>query len=61
MPVPSGLTVSVYRFRVKVAVTAFPASIVTTQAPEPVQAPDQEVKVDPTPGSGVSVTRVPWS
>ena len=55
------LTVSAYRFKVNVAVTDLAASIVTTQAPAPVQAPDHEVKVEPVPGVGVSVTEVPWS
>ena len=46
---------------VNVAVTDFAASIVTTQAPEPVQAPDHDVNVDSVPGPGVSVTDVPGS
>jgi hypothetical protein len=61
LPVPSGLTVSTYRFNVKVAVTEWAASMLTMQAPEPVQAPAQEMKLDPGAGDGVSVTRVPWS
>jgi hypothetical protein len=61
LPVPPRLTERAYRFKVNVAVTDFAASMVTTQAPEPVQAPAQEVKVDPLAGSGVSVTTVPWS
>ena len=47
-------------FSVKVAVTDLAASMPTTQAPEPVQAPDQDVKVEPVPALGVSVTDVPW-
>jgi hypothetical protein len=43
---------------VNVAVTAFTASIVTTQLPVPVHAPVQPVNVDPEAGVAVSVTTV---
>jgi hypothetical protein len=61
LPLPPGLTVRAYRFKVNVAVTDFAASMVTTQAPAPVQAPAQDVKLDPVAAEGVSVTSVPWS
>ena len=61
LPLPAVPTVSAYWFRVKVAVTDLAASIVTTQAPAPVQAPDHEVRVEPAAGLGVSVTDVPGS
>ncbi len=57
---PAVLTVSAYVSSVKVAVTDLTASMVTTQAPEPLQAPDHDVKVEPVPAVGVSVTDVPW-
>ena len=41
------------------AVTAFGASMVTRQAPEPEHAPLQPAKVDPGAGVGVRVTTVP--
>jgi len=61
LPVPSVLTVSAYVLRVNVAVTDFAASIVTTHAPEPVQAPDHDANVELALAVGVSVTEVPWS
>ena len=39
--------------------TLFAASIVTTQAPDPVHDPDQPVNVDPADGVAVSVTAAP--
>jgi hypothetical protein len=47
--------------RAKVAVTATPvwAPTVTLHVPIPVQAPDQPVKIDPSPGVAVNVTEVP--
>ena len=44
---------------VKIAVTDRSAVMLTTQAPEPVQAPVQFVNVQPDAGVGVSVTLVP--
>ena len=41
------------------AVTVLAASIVTTQGPVPVQAPDQPANVDPVNAAGVNVTDVP--
>ena len=35
--------------------------MVTTHAPDPVQDPPQELKVDPAAGVGVRVTCVPWA
>jgi hypothetical protein len=45
--------------RLKVAVTAFAAVIVTLQAAVPVQAPLQPANVEPEPAAGVRVTAVP--
>jgi hypothetical protein len=45
----------------KVAETFFAASIVTTQLPVPVHAPDQPVKAEPAEGAAESVTAVPDS
>jgi hypothetical protein len=46
-------------FRVNVAVTFLAWSIVTTQAPDPVQSPDQPVNVEERGwGVGVRVTKV---
>ncbi len=61
LPFPAVLTVSAYWFRVKVAVTDLGESIVGTQDPAPAQSPLQEVKLEPAPGVGVSVTAVPAS
>ncbi len=44
---------------VKVAVTAFGASIVTTHNPVPEHAPDQPEKLDPFGACAVRVTSVP--
>ena len=43
----------------KVAVTERAWVIVTTHAPEPVQAPDHPAKVEPAAGLGFNVTEVP--
>ena len=59
VPVPDFVTVRLYWFRVKAAVTDFAASIVTEQVPVPVQAPLQPVKVDPVAGAAVKVTEPP--
>ena len=53
---PSFVTESVRVTGANVAVTDLAASIVTTQAPVPVQAPDQPVNVELAPGVAVSVT-----
>src|SRR5262249_24690166 len=45
---------------VKVAVTDLASLIVTSQAPVPLQAPDQPLKVEPEPAFWLSVTLVPW-
>ena len=45
--------------KVKVTVTLFAASIVTTQLPVPEQAPDQPAKVESAEGEAVKVTEVP--
>jgi hypothetical protein len=45
--------------RSNVATTECAAFIVTTQAPVPVQSPDQPEKVEPSAGVGVRVTIVP--
>jgi hypothetical protein len=61
-PVPALVTVSVKvepPVVVKVAVTDRVWVIDTTQAPEPVQAPDQAENVDPVPGAAVNTTDVP--
>ena len=48
VPVPLAPTVSCSMSSENVAVTAFAESMVTMQAPVPVQAPDQPAKVEPT-------------
>ncbi len=58
VPVPSFVTVSVGP-SVNVAVTDFAASIVTSQGPVPVQAPDQPAKSELTAGTASRVTIVP--
>lgn len=52
-------TVSVTGRGLNVAVTDFAASMVTTQLPEPVHAPDQLVNDEPAAAVGNSVTIVP--
>ena|ERR1035437_4347761 len=47
-----------WKFKVKVAVTALFAFIVTVQEPVPAQAPDHPVKVEPAAGVAVRVTEV---
>jgi len=61
LPVPARVTVSAYSLLVNVAVTDLAASIVTTHAPEPVQAPAHDVNVEPVEADGMRVTDVPWS
>ena len=59
-PAPALLTVSEKLGRVKVAVTAWAALMVTVQEPVPVQPPPlQPVKVEPVAGVAVKVTAVP--
>jgi hypothetical protein len=60
VPVPAFVMASVKGCRVKVAVTAWAALMVTAQVPVPVQPPPlQPVKVDPAAGVAVKVTAVP--
>ena len=56
-PLPERVTVR-SKLASKSAVTDLAASMVTWQAPEPVQAPDQPTKADPGLGEGVRVTTV---
>ena len=58
IPLPALLTVRMKLCKVKLALALFAASIVTVQAPVPVQAPLQPVKVEPVAGVAVSVTAV---
>jgi hypothetical protein len=58
-PVPFVDTLSEYCFSVKVAVTLLAASIVTLQAPLPVQAPDQPANCELAAGVAVSATTMP--
>jgi phage tail protein X len=58
-PAPARLTVRAKDCKANVAVTELAAFIVTVQAPVPVQAPLQPVKVAPAAGVAVSVTAVP--
>ena len=59
VPEPDVVTVSAYVTTVNVAVTARAWSIVTVQAPVPVQAPLQPVNAWPVVGDAVSVTDAP--
>jgi len=59
LPFPSVLTVRRCWSRVKVAVTAIAAVIVTVQMPDPTHDPDQPLKVEPTSEMAVRVTTVP--
>src|SRR5687767_5816309 len=61
LPLPAFVTVRTWLtgFSVKVAVTAFGASMVTWQAPDPEHAPLQPAKVDPAAGEAVRLTTVP--
>ena len=59
LPVPVIVNVRAKVCSVKVAVTDWAALIVTTQAPVPVHAPVQPVKVEPAAAAAVSVTDVP--
>src|SRR6266545_1229276 len=58
-PAPAFVTVSVWLTSAKVAVTARSWSIVTVQAPVPLQAPPQPLKLEPVAAVAVSVTTVP--
>src|SRR6185436_18233283 len=55
----SGLSVKLVLVMAKVAVTARAALMVTLQAPVPVQAPLQPVKVEPVAGAAVRLTAAP--
>lgn len=59
LPVPALLMVSVEVRRLKVAVTARAADIVTVQLPVPLHAPLQPLKAEPVAEEAVSVTTVP--
>ena len=62
LPVPTLLSVSAKVWAVcgvKVAVTVVAALMLTVQAPVPVHAPVQPLKVEPAAGVAVSVTTVP--
>ena len=58
LPVPALLTVSAKVCGVKVAVTVVAALMLTVQAPVPVHAPVQPLKVEPAAGVAVNVTAV---
>ena len=60
-PVPILLAERVKTCRVKVAVTERAALIVTVQAPVPVHAPLQPLKIDPDAALARRVTGVPLS
>ena len=53
------VVVRVYCCWVKLAVTVLFEFMVTEQEPEPEQAPDQPVKIQPELGEAVTVTREP--
>ena len=63
VPVPAPLLATVRvkgpGFAVKFALTDFAASMVTLQAPVPLQAPPQPAKVEPESGVAVKLTTVP--
>ena len=63
LPMPTLLTATarLKRCRVKVAVTDCAALIVTVQAPVPVHAPLQPLKIDPDAALARRVTGVPLS
>jgi hypothetical protein len=63
VPVPFLVTVRVKGpgFAVKFALTDFAASMVTLQAPVPLQAPPQPANVEPESGATVKLTTVPLS
>ena len=58
-PVPALRRVSRSALRTKLAETLLAASMVTVHVPEPLQAPDQPLKVAPVLGVAVRVTVVP--
>jgi hypothetical protein len=58
-PVPASTTLSSNCSRAKVAVTAVAAPVATAQVPDPAQAPDQPVNVEPAIGVAVKVTDMP--
>ena len=60
-PLPALLTDSATWLTVKLAPTVRAWSIVTTQAPTPVQAPVHPVNAEVPPAVAVSATIVPWS
>ena len=55
------VTVKLYKFVAKVAITDFAAVIVTVQVPVPEHAPDQPEKVDPLVAEAAKVTDFPDS
>jgi hypothetical protein len=59
VPLPATLTLSVYWVCANVAVMLCAAFIVTTQLPNPLQAPPQPLKPKPFAGAAVSVTWAP--
>src|SRR5687768_4226696 len=61
LPVPARETVSAKVFFVKVADTDFAASMVTLQAPVPLQAPVQPANEEVASAAAVSATELPAS
>jgi len=61
VPVPDLETDKTYVLSVNAAPTDFAPSIVTTQLPVPLQAPDQPAKVEPASAEAVSVMAAPWA
>ena len=60
LPMPASVTSRLYWLIVKVAVTSFAWSIVTSHAPLPVHAPPQLMNVQPGSAVAVSPTITPW-